>query len=435
MKRQDEKLKRKVICQAIKINGKQCSRLSLPNKKYCWQHIYSRKNAPWYYNNFIQVIFLVGACCSIVGIVLLKSSETNVTLYGDQPVVHTGKGSINIHYVPKDSENDKYLKSLETQVSLLQERYKITNSVINNFFEKLNYSNIPFEDWKDELDKFVRSYNEILDQFNQLTSTDPKIVHLQNAARQAIEIGDLESAEMLLDEAFNIDIAAIKKQQKNADERKMSAAETLHAHALLVSTQRKYSESINLFKKAIETLPENEKDRRAAYLNDLGVRYVYLENIDDALMVLTKSVELNRQVNNQRNLAVSLGNLGAAYFKIGKLHEAEVFLNESYSIFKDLEIKGDLEIKDRVAGVCHNLGFLCLQLENNEKANKYWEEAKEYYMELGDSSMAKQIQGWIDSDEEKDFARKILYVDQFRVRGYMQNKIEGKQAEPTGNSN
>ena len=360
-------------------------------------------------------------------------AKSHTEISGDQPIVHTGKGDINIHqYITKGSEDDKYVESLETNAKLLQERFDIASSVLDSFFEKLGNEKVPLSEWPQRLNEFAQSYIELLEQIKQLSSSDPEVRKYRDNALKAIETGDFKNAEIFLNKAYLVDKGAIEKLSENLDERKVSAAESLHSQALLLSTQRKYDDSIELFKIAIDILPEHRIDYRAAYLNDLGGRYLIIEDMNNAISALIESVQLNRQVNDASgksmrscfNLATSLASLGNAYRLIGELDSCKPLLEEAYSRYLNLDISNNN--KDSVGAACLNLGLLYLQQGDRCRAKELWVEAEKYYSESCDKGMAKCIQvNFLEDEDYIELLRDgLMQVDQFRLKLKMEREKE-----------
>jgi hypothetical protein len=81
------------------------------------------------------------------------------------------------------------------------------------------------------------------DKLLAFTSDDPAVVALKREASKALEAGNFEQAEKLLNEASEKDLAAAQQFQEMAAKRRLSAAASKADNGALKETQLRYVEA------------------------------------------------------------------------------------------------------------------------------------------------------------------------------------------------
>ena len=111
-------------------------------------------------------------------------------------------------------------------------------------------------------------------------------------AKATLDANDLDQAESLLLEARNKDIEAIKKQQEQLENRRLSAAHTFAQIGDLKMTRLIYTEAASHYKKAVELLPTSEMELRASYLHKWGYACWMDEDYDTGFLKRIKKGDL-----------------------------------------------------------------------------------------------------------------------------------------------
>ena len=79
---------------------------------------------------------------------------------------------------------------------------------------------------------------------------DLQVLRLKDEARQAIEAGEYDKAEALLNQAEALDLKAIEQMEKTAQQRRISAAGTNADNARLQRVQLCYAKAAEYWQKA-----------------------------------------------------------------------------------------------------------------------------------------------------------------------------------------
>ncbi len=105
---------------------------------------------------------------------------------------------------------------------------------------------------------------------------DSEVVELKAQAGKALDDGDFDSAERLLNAASAKGVQCanrIEKETRAVRKCRLSAAESKADAGDLKYTQFKYKEAAEYFKEAAELVPDSEKLVRSRYLNKCGYAF------------------------------------------------------------------------------------------------------------------------------------------------------------------
>ena len=177
-----------------------------------------------------------------------------------------------------------------------------------------------------------------------------------------------------------------------------------------------YARSGN-YQKAIENCLEGLKiaERNKLYIwqarftGKIGASYQNLEDSDQAITWLRRSIELHRK-HYPSKLAGPVGNLGAHYANIEQYDSALVYLNQA------LELKTKSGDRESVALTMGNIASCYIQLKQYAKAEKMLREAytirKEFKDQYGITKMLMDF-SWLHG-EQNDYYKSIVYADSAR---------------------
>ena len=107
----------------------------------------------------------------------------------------------------------------------VSEELGVTKAALTSFFKILERQNVPPEDLDGMLREFAKRYKALEADLARSTSDDPEVAALRARAREALEAGDFDRAEELLNEASAKDLAAAERQESQARQRRLSAAQ------------------------------------------------------------------------------------------------------------------------------------------------------------------------------------------------------------------
>jgi tetratricopeptide (TPR) repeat protein len=239
--------------------------------------------------------------------------------------VHTGTGSVFI-------TNTKGVSTKEFQ--RLAEELGITKAALNTFLKILEEKHVPPEDLDHTLRRIAQRYNELKKELEAFRSDDPAIVELKKRARDALDVGNFEEAERLLNEASDKDVDAARRLKKVAEERFLSAAASKAENGDLKWTQLDYFAAAGYYRKAAELVPEGHDEQLAKYLNMAGRAYNEAGRYSEAEPLYKRSLQIREKVLGPEHpdVAASLNNLALLYRDQGRYPEAEPLYKRSLEI-------------------------------------------------------------------------------------------------------
>ncbi|WP_155735534.1 ATP-binding protein [Pseudoalteromonas luteoviolacea] len=114
-------------------------------------------------------------------------------------------------------------------------------------------------------------------------------------------------------------------------------SDILHSLAWALRYQANYSEAEQVIKDAISLVaPIEDKARLATYYNQLGVIYDYMGSLQLALRFHEKSLNIQRQLQNQQGISNSLYNIGEIYRDLEKFQQALQHFKQALEVDKAL---------------------------------------------------------------------------------------------------
>jgi tetratricopeptide (TPR) repeat protein len=177
---------------------------------------------------------------------------------GSTAFIQTGEGKIVITNIQgiNPAEHQKLAKQLG-----------VTEAALGNFFKILEQKEVPPEDLDSTLRTIAERYKDLQKKLGEVSSDDAAVVELKRQAKEALEAGDFNRAEKLLNEASTKDLEAARAMQERAKQRLLSAAASKAQNGDLKSTQLAYAEAAEYYHQAAELVPAGEEHTLAEYLN------------------------------------------------------------------------------------------------------------------------------------------------------------------------
>ena len=186
---------------------------------------------------------------------------------------------------------------------------------------------IPPDQLPQALAKVAENYKRLLAQVEQVKSGDPaeELTHRANIALQA---GQLDQANKLLDEAATVQLSAAQaaaREASLAEQRaKLAAARTTAARGDLALAELKYSRAAELFADAASYVPPEYQAARGIYLERQAVSLYRQGDVQVDSSVLRKAIEMYRQTLIQLtqkqapdDWAIAENNFGNALLALG----------------------------------------------------------------------------------------------------------------------
>ncbi len=212
----------------------------------------------------------------------------------------------------------------------LAKKLGVTEAALKSFFKILERKEVSTEDLDSTLREIAKRYKELEQKLATFTSDDEEVVRLKKEASTALEAGDFERTEKLLQEAKQKDIDAAKTMQKETKKRLLSAAEL----GELKYTEFKYEESAKYYHEAAELVPKSEELARAKYLNLEGSLWHDAGKYREAQEALEHALKIHEKIlgSDHPDTATTLNNLAELYRYQGRYDEAKPLLKRALKI-------------------------------------------------------------------------------------------------------
>ena len=199
-------------------------------------------------------------------------------------------------------------------------------AAVAEFFKIVGEQDVPDEKIPARLIEVATHFAQTRDVLAALEPDDPKAAALAASAKQALDGGRLAEADRLLDQAKEIELAALRqarefkqKAQQAEDRHALNAAKLVSGQGSIALTQLRYRDAAQHFKNAAELVPASLPDEVASYLHSqAGALYREGDERGDNA-ALKQSIEVWRLVLDKRtrervplDWAVTQNNLGNA---------------------------------------------------------------------------------------------------------------------------
>src|SRR5215213_3453436 len=150
----------------------------------------------------------------------------------------------------------------DAKVSELSTKLGFTSAAVVEFFKILGDQDVPDEKIPVRLIEIATHFSQTRDALKSLEPDDPKAAALAASAKQALDGGRLAEADRLLDQAKEIELAALRqarefkqKAQRAEDRHALNAAKLVAGQGNIALTQLRYREAAQHFKDAVELVP------------------------------------------------------------------------------------------------------------------------------------------------------------------------------------
>ncbi|MDU9047295.1 MAG: tetratricopeptide repeat protein [Candidatus Electrothrix sp. Rat3] len=282
----------------------------------------------------------------------------------------TGNVTVNKHYGISEERFDE-----------LKDHLSITDLALRNFFKILEEQQIPCDDLDAKLREIASHYKELLARLATVQSEDPEVQRLKQEAGQAIEAGEYDKAEDLLNQAEALDLKAIEQMEKTAKQRRISAATTNAEQAELQRVQLRYAKAAEYWQKAAALLPEGEKKDRANSLGNAGYDLDRISRYSEALPLYEQSLAIRQEIGDRKGEGTTLNNISQIYHDRGNYDTALKYLKQSLIIRREIgDRAGEGSTLNNISQIYHDRG-------EDHMALKYLEQSLTISQEIGDRAM------------------------------------------------
>jgi tetratricopeptide (TPR) repeat protein len=200
------------------------------------------------------------------------------------------------------------------QFQRLSEALGVTKAALTSFFKILEQQEVPPEDLDAKLREIATHYKALLERIRTLSADDPHIAHLRDTAETAIQEGNFDRAEQLLNEASAKDLEVAQELQDIMTKRLLAAAEAKATNGALKMTQLAYAEAANYYHQAtelVEQMPVGSEEHLARFLNDWGAASYDAGDYRDAERPLKRALAERVLGPEHPDVATFLGNYAA----------------------------------------------------------------------------------------------------------------------------
>ncbi len=292
----------------------------------------------WYASKKTWVFSVIGTAVlmALIGYLLSQGPEPSGGVHvggdlningadGGPAIIQTGEGTVHITTTRGFSKEE---------FQSLSEELGVTKAALKSFFKILEQKQVPPEDLDSALREIARRYKAIDKKLATFTSDDPAVKALKEKAKGALEQGDFDRAERLLNKASEEDVAAAKEMQIIVNQRWLSAAEAKAENGEIKYTQLAFAEAAKYYSQAVELVPEGEELTRANYLSQKGLLLREAGLYEKAQSPLKQALAICEKVlgSEHPDVAKSLNNLALLYYSEGRYAEAEQLYRRALDI-------------------------------------------------------------------------------------------------------
>ncbi len=138
----------------------------------------------------------------------VTASGGGVASGGNTHITQTGPGTLYVDGVHGISP--EYFQKVSGELG-------VTQAALASFFKILERQKVAPEDLDTTLREFAKRYQQLEEDLKRFTSEDPEVAALRARAREALEAGDFDRAEQLLNETSAKDLTAAERQESVAN--------------------------------------------------------------------------------------------------------------------------------------------------------------------------------------------------------------------------
>ncbi|MCB9187075.1 MAG: tetratricopeptide repeat protein [Flavobacteriales bacterium] len=212
----------------------------------------------------------------------------------------------------------------------------------------------------------LAEYSESIDHYENALDNFLSLGDLYGAARcysgLGIVAGSLENYRASL-EYFDDGLSAAKR----AGKQELAATITGNIGHVYFKLGN-YADAMSCFENSLEFY-QHTRDFVGAgnMLGGMAGIHVYQGEHSKGLEIVRRALQLHKQANNVRGIAVSMMNIGIALQKMGKLEQSRKELKSA------LNYSRSISLKTTEHDILKNLSEVCSELEDHAEANKYLE--------------------------------------------------------------
>ncbi|MBF0549908.1 MAG: toll/interleukin-1 receptor domain-containing protein [Deltaproteobacteria bacterium] len=213
----------------------------------------------------------------------------------------------------------------------IADKVGVTEAALGNFFEIMTQQAVPPEKLDHTLREIARRYNYLQANLTQAAteSEDDQVIALKVRASQALDQGDFDQAENLLNNASELELSAAEKileaLNKTAERQFLAAAASKAEAGDLKMTQLAYAAAADYYGRATELVPAGSELVRANYLHQQAGALYDAGKYAEVEPPLKISLDIRERLlePNDPTIGNSLNSLAGLYHAQGKYDQAE----------------------------------------------------------------------------------------------------------------
>jgi hypothetical protein len=174
-------------------------------------------------------------CCFVLllSVVPIQARTIKQETSGPQsPAISNVEGDLSIRYGISEERFERLAKE-----------FGVAESALKSFFKILAQKQVPLEDLDSKLREIAKHYQELQIRVQTLSGDDPEVAQLKHEAQRAIDTGDYDRAEALLNDASARAVKVAQELEATMKKQFLAAAQAKTANGYLKNMQLDYAEA------------------------------------------------------------------------------------------------------------------------------------------------------------------------------------------------
>jgi tetratricopeptide (TPR) repeat protein len=211
------------------------------------------------------------------------------------------------------------------RIAKLEKDHGVSEAHVRRFLADIEGREVPAHEVDARLQEIAGRYKEQLARNQPPTAADPQGTDLRRRARAALEKGEFDSAEALLDEARNAELAAASRLEETMSAHRAAAADATFETGDLLMTRLRYAPAAARFADAVALTPETGEALLATRLLHWGIAAWCAGASLTAVAAHRRLLAIRERLEppDSLELAGALGLLALSLKQAGQLDEAE----------------------------------------------------------------------------------------------------------------